>query len=422
MLGLTVMVVVCVLLIAHKPRDRDSIVLESSEPSTVFSASLPTPMSAVSADAESPQLPRLDFPSGSVEEACGFNDLPTYWVDAKLQRNHTQAKVIESEDCRIAFEKYMSAVNPFNFILSDPYVAELSEFVVLKNPFTFERIFTNPAGDLARMQDALARPECVLAPNEINWELEETCYADAFLNYALVNLFCFDELVEHRDRLMYRSKPTTTQDRLMWKQDLEDVWVEEQCEELDTTLKFTPDHYPKLHSLVMSWLEPDSGKDSLDLLVELSARLGNNAAGMTSMVIPAAFFAPKHALAHGYQFGRFAPLLESEDWREFVFKKEPNTDRFLQTFRMLAMFSSSRPDPRDEFEFDWEFVVRHLCEPPFFNPKDYGMPEDYDTPGIVGLSCQEVVHEIRQQDIRFPPLLDVLDKFEQVALELNVYD
>ncbi|MXZ43684.1 MAG: hypothetical protein F4Z01_01695 [Gammaproteobacteria bacterium] len=38
-------------------------------------------------------------------------------------------------------------------------------------------------------------------------------------------------------------------------------------------------------------------------------------------------------------------------------------------------------------------------------------------------SCQEVVHEIRQQrGIKSPTVLAVMDKFEKVALKMGVYE
>ena len=247
---------------------------------------------------------------------------------------------------------------------------------------------------------------------------------NAFLNYALMNLFCFGGGVKNRTRPVQKLElnPTPEQDRLLWKQDLEDEWVEDQCEGLGPALEFTPEHYPELHALVMSLHEPvmdSSRKGSLELLVELSARLGDDAAGLTELVIR--YDNNWGFSSEGDKFGRFSNLSENEDWwLYFVFKSEPSPDRFLRTFHMLARLDSRRPDPRDEIEFDWEFVARHLCEPPYFEMTWANGPRPVEN--VDHLSCKDVVHEIRQRDIKFRPLLDVLDKFEQVALELGVYE
>ena len=428
-LGLTVAVVVCVLLVMNNRADSNPAVLETSEPSTAVSSSLPTPITEVTEVAATPQLPRLDFLPGSVEEACGLNEFPTYWfARGGLSSNWGHhIKALESDDCRAALEAHMTTTNPYHFLMGGPQVARLAEFLVLENPLTFERIFEEPSVDLARMQNALARPECLLVPTETNWELEESCHADAFVNYALVNLFCFGGGVENRFLPVRKGErdPTVAQDRLLWKQELEGEWVTQKCEKLDPTLEFTPEHYPELHALVMSLHEPKMKSplhrnSSLELLVELSARLGNDAAGLAEPIGGPFTHINWKFYSQGHKFGRFSNLSESEDWRvHFAFKGEPSTDRFLKTFHMLARLNASRADPRDEVEFDWEFVVRHLCEPPYFERTWESFREIENTDH---LSCKEVVHEIRQQGITFLPLTLALEKFEQVALELEVYE
>ncbi len=117
---------------------------------------------------------------------------------------------------------------------------------------------------------------------------------------------------------------------------------------------------------------------------------------------------------------------------------------------MLAIAESRKPDPRKVFKFDWNRVVQHMCTPPasdmpfeqirsngshvvFDNPLELLelgpeklMELELDPEDIEGIfepkTCKEVVHEIRQRGIKFTPLLQALDKFEQVALELEVYE
>ena len=41
----------------------------------------------------------------------------------------------------------------------------------------------------------------------------------------------------------------------MWKQDLEDAWVRDRCEQLDSTLELT-EHHSELYELVISLRDP----------------------------------------------------------------------------------------------------------------------------------------------------------------------
>lgn len=427
-LGLAV-IVVCVLLITHNRTVPTSAELESNEPSAVVSESTPSADPVVAIETvPKPELSKLDFLPGSLEDVCDFNEFPTYWYaeDGLTENWQYHIKALESnEECRTALEVHMSTANPYHFLFSAPNQATLLKFVVLDEPFTFERIFANPADDLTRMQDALSRSECLLTGDETNWELRETCHADAFLNFALVNVFCFGEGVNNRIRSVSEGRnPTLEQDRMLWKQDLEDEWVEQKCEGLDPTLELTAENYPDLYALVMSLQEPDADKEPLELLVELAARFGNEAAGLTQVVYRLGWNTWSFK-SEGYKFGRITNVVSHSEWMQFAPKWGPSTDRFQQTFYMLAKLSAWRLDPRDEIEFDWEFVARHLCEPPYepiyelrtdsSGESKFVEKDDYP-------SCQEIVHELRQQDIKFAPLLQVMDKFEQVALELDVYE
>lgn len=436
-LGLGVVAVVCVLLLNannNAPIEVPSAVIEFSDPG-VDTSLLPTITPAV---VEEPfKLPHLNFLPGSIEEDCGLNEFPPHWAtDANLRIwEHPQA--IESTVCWTALEDHMHAMNPYLWGTTDNRIRPFA-VVVLENPLTFERIFADPTGDFTRMQEALSRPECLLEPNQKNWDLKKLCHADAFLNYALINRFCFDEGISTRSRTYYWGKdnPTPEQDRFMWRQDLEDDWVGAKCEELNPTLELTIDEHPVLYELVMSLREEDSrNKTSHTLLIELAARLGDDAAGLTEETVARR---NHYYGGNGKKYGRFSWLLSSDDWREFANNKEPpSAARFLRMFNMLAQASGRRADPRDGIQLDWKIVAQRLCTPPYYTNKSWhdalikdlesderyaaellAFREKHDNPK----SCLEVVHEIRQSDLKFRPLLDALDKFEQVALELGVYN
>ena len=411
-----------------------------------------------------PALPPLDFPTGSVEEACGLNEFPPYDYNIRELGRPSNSPYsaelgwipLQSEACRLALETHLNSINPYLWGVEDVHENQEFAFVVLEDPLTFERIFADPVGDLSRVQDALTRPECLLDPSETNWELKETCHAEAFLNYALINRFCYkpprvdapqlpaperDGLGKYRfttweSYKQYRAQkgiskrsrpyisslnPTPEQDRSMWKHKLEDAWVEMKCEELSPHLEFTPEQYPILYERVMAFQEPKArfnDKNVREYLIELGARLGDAAAGLTIPLDDGEILGYRYR-EEGSKFGRFADIWKSTAWSKLSSKKEPTVDRFLQSFQLLARLDARRADPRDEMEFDWEWVARHLCEPPYFTfrGRKRVFPENTEHQ-----SCQEVVHEIRQSGTTFRPLLDVLEKFEQVALELEVYE
>jgi len=431
-LVLIVVVVICVLLVAHNQSSTSPTALETSKPSMVVPSVRPTTEPAVAVVETSPPLPRVDFLPGSVEEACGLNELPPYWVaDGSLERNTDHTNAFESEECQIALETHMNAVNPYHFFWNAPedtaMVFHLTKFVVLKDPLTFGRVFADPTGDSARVQDALSRPECLLQGDETNWELKETCHAEAFLNYALINDLCFGGGINRRSKAYYApdDNPTPEQDRLMWKQDFEDAWVSAQCEDLDPELQLTSQQHPTLFELVGPIQEWDSEeRKAAAFLVELAARLGDDTAGLTQSISW-----PGFPPGDGYKYGRFSKLFPSGEWgslkevgammRMYRPSDEP-TELFLKAFRFLALMDARRPDPRDEMQFDWEWVVQHVCVSVVL-PRSTAEARGVDEPTEIR-SCKEIVHELRQRDLKFAPLLNALDKFEQVAIELGVYE
>ncbi|MXZ44319.1 MAG: hypothetical protein F4Z01_04985 [Gammaproteobacteria bacterium] len=414
-LGLGVFTVVCLVLLNTNNRTQTEAPTAVNEEPSVATSSRPTIAPIVAAVDEPPNLPDLEFPRGSVEEACGLSAFPSYWEDYDFLDNDPP-QTLESDECRTALETHMNALNPYLW----SYTTEATSFafVVLKEPLTFERIFADPAGDLARVQDALSRPECLLTGDETNWELKESCSADAFMNYAMFNRYCYSGGI--RPREVYVENPTLVQSVTEWMHELAESWIEEKCDMFAPELRLTADQYPELTEWLWSLADPEErdlteavyGRRSMwsANLIEYAARLGDDAAGITQPV-------SRLNIESGAGYGRFSWLLDSEDWSIFRGKPEPSAEHFRHTFKMLALTSARRPDPRDEIEFDWEWVTRHLCEPPYSPDIHY---EDDEIPELK--SCQEVVHELRQSNLKNAPVRRALDKFEQVALELGVYE
>ena len=442
-LGLVAVVVTGILLNTNSRTTTETPFLGVSEPSNVVPPSLPASEPLVLIE-ESPELPLLDFPPGSVEEECGLNDFPPYHLRGSRGTNSPfnaegEWVALESEECRTALENHISGINPYLWGATNE--SRPFAFVKLESPLTFERIFADPTGDLVRVQDALSRPECLLKQGtETNWELKESCHADAFLNYALINRYCFDGGIRSRSRTVYWKEENLTweQDRFLWKQALEDAWVKRKCEELDPTLELQ-EYQTELAEafmtmadakMLLSMTESEivARKEYLDdaigepghlvsvffypTIIELAARLGDDAAGLVQpvrMTVGVLLYRDE-----GYKYGRFAELLNSPAWMELSVKKAPSTERFLQTFQMLA-----RVDTRKLIKFDWEWVAQHLCTPPYYKDWRETAPEEPSEPHQ---SCRAIINEIYRQGIKFPPLLDTMAKFERVAMELDVYD
>lgn len=82
--------------------------------------------------------------------------------------------------------------------------------------------------------------------------------------------------------------------------------------------------------------ETDSSRvGSQELLVELSARLGEGTAGLAETI--RRFGNNWTFNSEIPKFRRLSNLNESEDWwLYFAFKSEPRTDRLLRTVKMLA--------------------------------------------------------------------------------------
>ena len=411
----------------------DVVVQENNTSSVVVSDVVPT-AEIVETVKEFPELPQLAFVTGSVEEACGLNEFPPYWNEDTDTQFSLSSVIEDNEACKTALEIHVGSINPY---LWGESIGSMSNdllafaFVKLENPLTFGRIFADPVGDLERVKEALSRPECLLQTGESNRELRESCHADALMNYALLNRFCYDggsytsNGVFNREITLYWEKdnPTPEQDRAMWKQRMEARWVRDKCEALDPVLELTKQQ-PELFEQIKSFGDPEEDREwrlfelSQRHLIELAARLGDDAAGLT-------IGGYNHG-EEGYKYGRFADLLDPSSWEYITLKHQLDASRFEHALNLLTYFGARRPDPRDEIEFDWEAIVQHICTRVYVVPPEFRervrKEEGVRAAEAKTTSCQEFIHTLRQRDIKFRPLLQTLDKFEQVALELDVYE
>ena len=381
--------------------------------------------------------PTSSFQSASVEEACRIHEYPYYW-DYRDNADDTEKKdpLIRSltfKECRDALEPHVGAMNPYLWGLSLSHRRQIS-LVVLENPITFDRIFANPSEDFARVKDALSRPECLLENGTAaNFELNESCNAEALLNYALFNRYCYFGGVKMRPRLIFEDA-SPKESRFMWQRALEGEWVNMKCKEFDPELKLSKERYPELTKLLSSLEKgnPDSSILRLirqrrselpepkrselpetlstfyltSVLIDLAARLGDDAAALTSN---------ETFGESGIDKGRFKELFSNPAWEELRWKKEPSQERFLETFQFLSTLTTA------DIKVDWDWLVHHLCTQPFYEPV---VPLDrrIKEASTGSLTCRAVINSLYTDGDLSDSVLEVIEKFENTALELDLYD
>jgi len=371
------------------------------------------------------KLPPVDYPPGSVGQACEVNKFPsrvkyydTPWekrVIGPVEKDPFFA--INDEKCYTALERHIYSINPYHWGIKDEKQINrnrLFSFVVIDNPLTFERIFTDPAGDFARVQEAFANPECQLGQHdESNWNLNETCHTDAILNYALLTRFCDENVspngVSERTRTYYKQKdnPTPEQDRSMWIQSLEDQWVRRKCKAV-----YPPSDHQHTELRKQIWaLQEEKGLID-EILINLAAKLGDSAAGLTQPFTPPG--GPIYQ-EEGYKYGPhtewFTNVFEPND---LFTKRAPNVDRLRNLVLLFA--KNIAPNHGVFIKFDHEALVRHFCTPPYYDTFNDDSLIAPDPP-----SCREVINELRQEALP-SPWLEVIATFEDVAMRLEVYE
>ena len=405
------------------PEEKPVVVAPPSPTIVELTSSAAEVVSAPPEEVDIPQLSPVVYPPGSVGAACEVNKFPPYWSpDSETRRRITERDpyaALEDEECSAALERHLYAINPYLWGTKDekrPNSNRVFSFVVIDNPLTFERIFTDPAGDFARVQEAFAYPACRLGPDdESNWSLNETCHAESILNYALLTRFCYDDGnsngFRNRSRQWYweEDNPTPEQDRGMWIQQLEGHWVRKKCE-----AAYPQDELQaELRKQILALRE---GPQRLEeILINLAAKLGDPAAGLTNPFSPSprTFYREE-----GYKYGPHAKWFTNFfKPNELLTKHPPSVDRLRNL--VLVFAKNIAPSHGVFIKFDHEALVRHLCTPPYYDPfrDSFLAPEEPIEPP----SCREVVNDLRQEPLHHP-WLEVIATFEDVAMRLDVYE
>lgn len=422
--------------------------------------------------------------SADVWEACAVEEFPKDKEAAEVFLEDLEL----SENCMSALEGHVLSINPFERL--DRHMNSLSvlgysgyEFslIILDNPLTYQRIFSDPEGNRAKVIHALSRSECqVEASMEYTREslyhrhvgsldsverrqiavldqaeLKHHCHPDAFTNYAVFYDACYRESAEyyffkHQDYFtIYQSEP----DRIthMWRGYLEQRWVDEKCADFDSTLQISehsdPEQFEQLVAIYLQGLSSKVRRDRDEIrgihpdvaaaddkstlynsLLSIGARLGDQAASLTYQ-----------GLYSMGSRGIFRQSLGTSTWRELQRDEAPSEKRLQHALDLVFELD------KEGINFDWEWLVRHVCSPRGFTSSK--MSETENLPSCRSLindlhlnfasSFRNDTSQLTSKDVRelmandFRQALPVdqlsrrsqnLAKFEHVAIKLGVFD
>ncbi|MXZ54837.1 MAG: hypothetical protein F4Z14_01510 [Gammaproteobacteria bacterium] len=365
--------------------------------------------------------------SRDVWEICGLSEFPTESAAAKTFVEEFEI----SQECLSALEIHTLKTNPFerNGLAVVKGIPEFS-LVILDNSMTYARIFEDPAEDLQRIIEALSQPDCEWEEFYGKKELNEVCHAEALTNYATFYHACFNMAGEKsKQAKMYfhlqhyyifeaqEPKPDNITD--MWQGYLEYRWVEEKCKEFGSEVALNAENYPREFATLRRYSEsrvsgydyqllllereknplfslPFTKYDLITILLDFGAELGDEAAGLVYL-----------------DRGVFANKLNNGKWTELKIARALSTERLRESLWFVLGLE------RKGVEINWDWLVSHICssQPAAESDKNATEPEN----------CRAAINDLYTkrassgQD-REDPLLVALDRFQRIAIELDVYE
>jgi len=398
-------------------------------------AAVTTPQTTVTLT--TPAVPPAAYPLGSIGEACEVSEYPSNveFLDLNTETflslpnspfdSDGNWKQLLQPKCWTALENHMKPINPYlwgkkEHTLEKHHVIAL---VLVDNPLTFERVLTDPVEDFARLQEALARPECrPKNDTPTNWNLNETCHGDAIFNYAMFSRFCYGEGIFNRPSPYwdepYSTPITPKQDGGRWIENLENAWVFQKCEELDQNLNLRlPVHtelWQQIQALQISDENNRWGPKTVNAkLIELAARLGNVPAGLTYPFDHGDSGSQPYN-EEGYKYGPLAEWFTTVfEPAELFIKQPPSVDRLRQ---LIPMFGKNIKLKGVLINFDHEALAKYLCAPPYYTP-----PSDEETAPEPS-SCRAILTDLRQEFHNDTQTLKLIATFEEIAMRLDVYE
>ena len=284
------------------------------------------------------------------------------------------------------------------------------EWINFNSPLTYRRIFSDPVQDRERVVEALSNPNCNLTDeDDIRWDFYDECHADAFVNLFHFTRKCldpnsYDNLYSQWFSIERRwIKENTLEDerdqrtRQLWEKVLETHWVVKECERFNVEEILID---PKRDQDILNKLR-SAGK-----VLQVNDQISLDYEIRQSLQALAARFGDEWAVVthHG-----------SAAWRVFRAEQLP----WIQTNQVLFRRDATRESKllagvqialelaESELEFDWDFLVTHICT---------------DQKHTDATSCQTAINELYYSlDSLEQDKFQILSQIERVALELGVY-
>lgn len=339
----------------------------------------------------------------SVWEICGLHDFP---LDQQSAAAFIEDLVL-SKECEDALASLVLSTNPFTMFQKSKYPWSQSargytgnEFslVVLDNPMTYERVFSDPVGDFERIMDALSREECRrVNQSEVNSEIADSCHADAFTNFAVFFNDCHQRSAEkHFARWQHSLKKAT------WQDYLANRWVDSKREEFDSVFELSTDSLQEQWESLLKRLGNHSNPDS----VRIRSRLVSNSIYPGDFLMIGASLGDEAASLtyQGLHVGPFVRFLAMGPWQDLSQKKALSKDRLYQAFHFVLFLEDM------EVDIDLDWFVKHLCT------------TDDSKTGGKQKSCGSLIYDFYTNENISGPELEVLNKIEKIAIKLDVYE
>lgn len=361
---------------------------------------------------------------GEVWEICGVAKFPTSSKEA-LQ---FIAELKLTEECKLALHDRVLSLNPFTQYkwLNNGTTGDEFYLIVLDNPMTLERVFSDPERDLAKVVDALTNPACQLNDAwAVDWNLKDSCNAEAFTNYAVFYRICYQDFTTMDSLRHPRAFDLVPEGseliNLMWVDYLEHHWIKEKCGNYDSLMKLNTENYPIQFDLLQTLRDQQLSYEERQIEENLRA-LFNSDRNTEEIVEKTRLYGA--LLSLGARFGDEAATLTHLGWRPEIryhqrwrsewqtirFSRIPTEERVQQALDLVKTFEEN------DVKFEWDWLVNHICSPGQLRQKSEEEP-------TTALSCRTVIESLYTKfafakDSR----LEILEEFERVALDLDVYD
>ena len=247
-------------------------------------------------------------------------------------------------------------------------------------------------------------------------EADDFCRGQSGAGFSLRTNY----ILNYQDRISDTRNPVNEEMkkdiRNLWKLYLEQSWLDEQCEQYDSSLLFiNVDQHPELYEKLMeigeqrthfrsavSLTDGDDIGAVWQILLSIGARLGDESAALIY------FPGPDRELKQ--YFDERQPW--RAHWREIWDHSGPSVERLSAAMDLVISLDEN------DIGFKMEWLVEHVCTFHRVRSVDFdGRLNPTDFP-----SCQTLINELQSTLDPLDRRLPFLDQFERVALEVGIFD